>query len=345
MPRPNQKPKTFLQETFLTPVQEGIDRVMRRLFGVTKSWRKMQDIARNNYELGVQHLELGNIPDAILRLNLVVRWLEPGHADAWYRLGCAYLAADKKEQARQALKKALQLKKSWPEASYMLAIANGKEAAEKALPRQIPPALALAHFDSVAADFTRQQLDDYQYRGHVLLTDAVRAAAVSGRLDHVVLELGVGTGLVGPLIRDISAHITGVDFSAAMLAEALKVQDAQGKKIYDALIRRELADYLAEAPPHAFDMVLAAGVLSYLGDLAPLFPQAARVLKPGGLFAFTADRLEDGDFRFDPELGRFRYSAAYLKDLAMRHGMPPRHFEEAAIYNDFAGFVAVFQKT
>lgn len=81
--------------------------------------RNLDNIAKNNYVLGKQHYELGNFSDAIMRFKIVT-WLEPKHADAWYRLASSYMAMDKKPKAKEALTKAIQLKPNWQEAQDML---------------------------------------------------------------------------------------------------------------------------------------------------------------------------------------------------------------------------------
>jgi predicted TPR repeat methyltransferase len=224
----------------------------------------------------------------------------------------------------------------------MLAVATGKSAPEQSLPRHIPVSLAKAHFDSVAPDFKNDQLETLGYQGHVLLADAVRQSIVPGRLDHIILELGVGTGLCGPRLRDVAAQLVGVDLSAAMLAEAMKTQDLQGRKVYDALINRELHDFLAESASASYDIVLACGVVSYIGDLQELYRQVARVLKPGGLFAFTADAMAGQSFRFDPDAGRFRFSPSYLRELAAANAMKEVMCKEAAVYPDYKAWLCVF---
>src|SRR5690606_37368757 len=126
---------------------------------------------------------------------------------------------------------------------------------------------------------------------------------------------------LGPLLRDVSAHITGVDISQAMLAEAIKLTDAQGTKIYNALIHRDLQAYLDDTQPESFDIAAAAGVTSYIGDLSAMMSGVAKVLKSGGLFGFTADTLQGGgDYALDADAGRFRYSEDYLKQQAAAAG-------------------------
>ncbi|MDE3015454.1 MAG: methyltransferase domain-containing protein [Pseudomonadota bacterium] len=336
--KPNAK-KTSLEQW----AQDMGDGVMRWLIGLTRHWSKRRDILRNNYRLGHHYLKLGKTSDAVLRFKIVT-WMDPMRPDGWYFLGCSTLAHGDRVAAVSAFTQALRIKPDYEEAAYMLAIASGKDMPAEALPKKMPVSLAQGHFEEIAPGFTREQIEVYQYRGHTLLAEAVRAALVPGRIDHVVLEPGVGSGLCGALLRDVSAHLTGVDFSAAMLTEAVKLQDAQGKKTYDALINREIHEFLPDMADDAFDVVLAAGLISYVGEADALVAQVARVLKPGGLFAFTADAMDGQGFQLDTAAGRFCFSRSYLEGLAANNRLTVLRFEEAEIYPEYKAWLCVFRK-
>lgn len=334
-----QKPKTK------SPLEEWAqnlgDGVMRWLIGLTRNWSRRPEIFQNNYNLGREYLKSGKASDAVLRFK-ITSWMEPSRADIWYLLGRSYLADGEPAAAVASLKKALALKPGYEEAGYMLAMAGGVP--EGQLPGTMPVELAKEFFEDAAADYSREQVEGYQYRGHELLAGAVKEVLVPERKDYVVLELGVGSGLMGPLVREFSAQLIGVDFSPAMLAEAEKRQDADGRKTYDTLINREIHEFLPGVADHAFDVVLAAGTLSYIGESAGIFAQVARVLKPGGVFAFTADEMEGRGFRLDTSAGLFRFSKAYLEGLAARNGFAALKFEEAETYPGYKAWLCIFAR-
>ena len=69
-----------------------------------------------------------------------------------------------------------------------------------------------------------------------------------------------------------------------------------------------------------FDVVLAADVFIYVGDLALVFRDAARVLKAGGIFAFSVERADPArDFVLMPN-GRYAQSEDYVRRLAGASG-------------------------
>jgi Tfp pilus assembly protein PilF len=121
---PSQKPNVKN-----TPPASGsvgwFDKASLWLFGTSIDFGKFRDISKNNYALGLAHLENGNLRDAVLRFKMVT-WLEPRHVEAWYQLGCAQLIEGKKQAAVQALRKALAIAPGHEQAKQMLAAALGE---------------------------------------------------------------------------------------------------------------------------------------------------------------------------------------------------------------------------
>jgi predicted TPR repeat methyltransferase len=254
------------------------------------------------------------------------------------------MAMGNKKQAADYFLKALKLRPDFEEAKYLLCVVGSRKLTKEQLPKSMPESLAVEYFDAMAPDYNNQQLQVLKYEGHIELDNSLRACTVPGRMDHILLELGVGTGLCGPGIRDIAAHLTGVDFSGAMLDQAVGVLDRNNKKIYDALIKRDALDFLKDAPDEGYDVVMSAGMFSYIGDISEFFEQIARVLKSKGLFAFTADVLEGEGYEFVPKEARFAFSKPYLDELIARNGFQELRLKNLAVYADYPAWVCVLQK-
>jgi predicted TPR repeat methyltransferase len=317
-------------------------RAMQRLFGLTQGWEGHRDIVKNNYDLGCSHLAKGNLRDAVLRLKMVT-WLDPKHADGWYQLGCAYAAQRKVILSKVALKHSLELKPGNEAAIYMLAVAGDKIPPDQ-LPKRMPLSLTQQHFDRVAARFTYDQINIHQYQGHKLLVDAIRARLLPDHTNYDVLELGVGSGLCGPLIREVSSQLNGVDISGPMLAEAKKLQGVNGKPVYDVLSKREAYEFIREVQPESYDVVFAGDLFSYIGDVGNIFTHAARVLKPGGIFAFTADKTDDDGFKLDVKAGRFLFSKKYFETEAADNKLKVMTCEAVPLYPKYEGWLCVLTK-
>ena len=138
-------------------------------------------------------------------------------------------------------------------------------------------------------------------------------ALISGRRFGHVLDLGCGAGLFAEAIRDRADAISGVDLSPAM------IEQARAKRLYRRLAAAELTEFLAAEPAESADLAAAADVFVYIGDLEPVFAQVFRVLRPGGLFAFTTQSGPAEKFALGEDL-RFCHSEAYLHGLAAAHG-------------------------
>ena len=131
------------------------------------------------------------------------------------------------------------------------------------------------------------------------------------------LDLGCGTGLCGPLVRPMTQRLTGVDLSGRMLERARTLG------IYDRLECADIAAFLDHTDDR-HDLVLAADVFIYVGDLARVFAGVRRVMA-SGVFCFSVETPPAGDgaaFRLLPSL-RYTHATDYILQLAAAHGFSP----------------------
>lgn len=114
---------------------------------------------------------------------------------------------------------------------------------------------------------------------------AQHLARTFGGRSATVLDLGCGGGLLSNDLAARGHHVTGLDASAESLEIAAQ-HDRSGT------VRYELGDALALRHADAsFDAVCAMDFLEHVEDPARVIAEAARVLRPGGLFFFhTFDR-------------------------------------------------------
>lgn len=124
--------------------------------------------------------------------------------------------------------------------------------------------------------------DDYLDLVHAEVPDYERLQDEVGRASDGIaatrlLELGTGTGVTAPRVLDRhpGAHLTGIDSSPEMLANA---------DLPDADLRvQDLGDPLPHGP---FDLVFSALAVHHLDGpgKADLFARVAAALAPGGRF-------------------------------------------------------------
>jgi predicted TPR repeat methyltransferase len=212
-----------------------------------------------------------------------------GHAEAATRIGG----------------KRLELWPTSPSANYLLGALVGRPGLDRS-----PAEYVVEHFDAFAEGFDAQLAGVLRYDIPEKIRAALQTVVTPGRL-YDVLDAGCGTGLCGPLLRGLARGLTGVDLSPKMLEVAGR------RGIYDHLVREDLIAFL-EHSPGGFDLLVAADVMIYLGDLAPFFAAASAAVRPGGLIAFSTERLEDGGYRLLSS-GRFAQAPEYVRRLAEPH--------------------------
>jgi predicted TPR repeat methyltransferase len=93
------------------------------------------------------------------------------------------------------------------------------------------------------------------------------------------------------------------------------IDKARQRGIYDQLEARDIPDAL-RGSRGGWDLLVAADVLMYLGDLTPAFEAAAAALRPGGRFAFTVEAGEGDRYQLGKQTHRFAHSKPYVEHLS-----------------------------
>ncbi|MGL4975021.1 MAG: class I SAM-dependent DNA methyltransferase [Bosea sp. (in: a-proteobacteria)] len=186
-------------------------------------------------------------------------------------------------------------------------------------------AYVTALFDEYAPRFDKHLREGLGYRGPEILLKAVsRACDENGRpasFSHMI-DRGCGTGLAAEVFADTSQRISGVDLSPRMVALA------GAKSLYAVLEAGELVAFLEKQPVASADLVLAADVLVYIGDLVPVFIASARTLESGGLLAVTVQASADADVVIGTDK-RFAHSEGYLRRITTAAGLELLQLEPA----------------
>ena len=270
--------------------------------------------------------------------------LNPNVAVAVLALGEALLAADALPTAIAELQRALRLDPDLISARELTALAWLKAGeADKALEQlqalDEPPAGMIAAceamkkasrsdpgyvrhlFDQFSADYDERMIGHLGYAAPQILFD-LASMVMPGRDGLSILDLGCGTGLAGAAFKPLAARLDGVDLSPAM------IKKARARNIYDHLDVTDLETALNAGGP-AYDLILAADTLVYLGDLKAVFAAAHARLGAEGYFLFTVEKAAGEGFELGPKR-RWRHSEGYLRGLAEQVGFAVAGFVAAA---------------
>ena len=261
----------------------------------------------------------------------------PRWAGAWFALGEAREELGDLDSAAQAFRMSLAADPADAQgAAARLALIGRGEA-----PGALPEAYVARLFDDYAPRFEAHLVTNLGYRGPALIIDALDAIAPARRFPSAV-DLGSGAGLMGEALRERVDHLTGVDLSAAMIAKARE------RGIYDRLAVGDAAAALRSQPSGAFDLIVAADMLVYVGDLKPLFAATSAALTVDGLFAFSVETHDGDGFRLEATM-RFAHSRAYIEGIAGEAALRPLLIRSASARReagaDAPGLICVFQRT
>jgi len=209
----------------------------------------------------------------------------------------------------------------------------------------MPQAYVQTLFDQYAPRFESSLVDELGYRGPKLLFHAVlsvRAAARKPALFKRAIDLGCGTGLAASAFARSVDHFIGVDLSPRM------IERSRATGLYAELDVADMLQGLRARPDACADLILAADAMVYVAELAPVFAEAARVLAPGGLLAFTAE-THDGEGVVIGQGLRYAHGATYVRAAVESAGLELPLLEDRSARNEdntpVPGLVAVAAKT
>ena len=260
--------------------------------------------------------DAGAVADAALAFARAAD-LDPELASARFCLAEALRGLGQNAEAAEQYRACLALD---PDDEHGAALGLALTGAEAA-PERAPSAYVRQLFDDAAQDFDRALVDGLDYRAPQLLGLAL-ADALGERRDLDVADLGCGTGLAGPVLRPWARRLDGIDLSPAMLELAAK------RGLYDSLTEGDILAFAQDG--RSYDLVVAADVLVYLGDLAAVMRAVAAGLTPRGLFAFTVERADPSiEWRLG-EKSRYAHGEPYIRRSAEAVGLRVRACDPAS---------------
>ncbi len=239
--------------------------------------------------------------------------LDPTHAQALRLLAMAHCVIGEYDKAVSICERWVREQPADPLAIHTLAACSGRDVPERA-----SDAYVEAVFDSFAASFDAK-LTLLMYRAPRLVATMLAESGIEEGRTQDILDIGCGTGLCGPLLRDYAARLVGVDLSAKMLDQARE------RGVYDELVKGELTAYLRSCH-QAYDVIVSADTLVYFGELDAVVEAAAQALRPDGQFVFTVEEWVGAEAGAEYSLrphGRYTHSRAYVERLLTRAGLRP----------------------
>jgi len=281
----------------------------------------------------------GDLPAAADFLMQAIE-LAPNFTSAWFTLGDIHEEVGERDAAIAAFRKA---QASDPDDRHGAGLRLMRLGAEPLA--GMSQAYVQTLFDQYAPRFESSLVGDLGYRGPKLLFRAVlsvRSAARKPAFFKRAIDLGCGTGLAAAAFAKRVDHFIGVDLSPRM------IERARARGLYAELEVADMLQGLRGRDDACADLILAADAMVYVADLAPVLAEAARVLAPGGLLAFTAE-THDGEGVVLGQGLRYAHAAAYVRASVEGAGLGLSLLEDRSARNEdnapVPGLVAVATKT
>ncbi len=276
------------------------------------------DFVDAHYNLGNAYKDLKRFEESEASYRKALA-INPNYVSALNSLGGLLMECGRPNEAMDCFQQVIRLDPDNAAASHLIASMTGSDS------ERAPSQYVAELFDGFASNFEVSLLENLKYETPkklvALITDFAKPAAEKWD----ILDLGCGTGLVGPAIAPYARQLVGVDLSAGMLAKA------QEKKLYQRLERSELLDMMKGELASSYDVIIAADVFVYIGKLDAIMQEIKRLLRPGGMLAFSVEALdalsnEEGteDSGRDYQLnhtGRYSHSSSYINKIANTIGL------------------------
>lgn len=257
------------------------------------------------YNLGNCHRELKEYKEAVKSYRLVLN-LKPNHLPAIRNLAYLFHILDDTENALAYYNRVLNLDPENPQAIHMISALTGAHI------DSTPSEYIKDIFNSYSETFDKALLGDLKYAVPGKLRSRFDTLDYPVKLFSKCIDLGCGTGLAGSEFGGLCKHLTGIDLSERMIEKAM------GKGAYDVVQVAEITKFL-KGKRGEYDLAVAADVLTYLGDLDPIFAALTGATKKQALFCCSTENSDQPHFHLCTT-GRFAHSQDYVLKTAARYG-------------------------
>lgn len=278
--------------------------------------------------------KLGQLSEAEEKLQRALK-IDAGFAEAWFHLGRIKGGGGDKQAAGECFEKALAIDPNNPQIQFMCrtySVGNLPPLIGNQTDR-VPDLIVRDLFDQYASTFDDNLVSALQYKTPEKIYASLCAWLTDVTTLDAILDLGCGTGLMGLHVAKHTNNLVGVDLSGKML------QKAHGRG-YTALHESSIENYLEKIQDANFDLIIAADVFVYVGDLQSIFYNAARALVNGGKFVFSTELLnaltniEPAKQYLLRNTGRYAHRTDYIQDNAKSVGLNVESVDEVVLRTD-----------
>lgn len=259
------------------------------------------------YNSGVAEMALGHLANARSHFEKVLTQNEH-HFAALTNLAAIHSRLGEKSHAISLLQRAISINPNDASSQFMLNALTGKADTTQACPEYVSNL-----FDRYAMYYDNHLQNVLKYTIPQQMMQLLHQLIGLNKVQENVLDIGCGTGLMGAFLKELSKNLIGIDLSPKM------IELARGKGIYSQLIQTDAISYLNHATA-SFQLIVAADVLPYFGELETLFTSIGRQLSTDGMFIFTTEISKDKPWKLQ-NTARFSHHETYIQQLCENNGL------------------------
>lgn len=242
-----------------------------------KNIYKRENIIKANLDLGLYHLKLGNIKDAIFRFYIVSRFFDKKNTYSRYMLAWSYF-----------LKK--DIKKAIVEANHVpqedvdgLGLYLSQYKSCNVIPKTI-----VDQYKNLTAQYIYGRYFNKELSLSKILVDELLTYLKTIPKDFKILDLGCKSGLIGAEIDSVLNKkyiIHGVEENDVLANHARLISSPDSTRIYDEIYQTNIQEYLNNNNSQ-YDVVIAFDSLSDRKNFQDILTKVKGLLKNNGCFIF-----------------------------------------------------------
>ncbi len=255
------------------------------------------------YNLGVSYHFMGQHKEAMTYFDSVLR-LNPNHIDTHLNLAAIALQSTDRKKAIQHYQKVQSLEPDREDVNYLLAALLGKN-----YNTHPPQAYVKNLFDQYAHYYDKHLKSMLRYQ----VPDEIQLM-LSEHIQHKVdktIDLGCGSGILGPIIRPITKNLSGIDLSGNML------EQANQKHVYDTLVHDCCIQYTRTLK--GINLFVAGDLLPYLSDPSELFESIANAAANNALFMFSFENGSEESYTLTQH-ARYQHQPSWIVQRLETYG-------------------------
>lgn len=226
---------------------------------------------------------------------------QPDNVDTLLNIAGIYLKLNSPGEAIHYYRQAEKLSPNDPEIHHILAALT-----QSTSPAKAPNSYAKHLFDQYAPHYEKHLTEYLRYQAPEKLRTTFDLENAEDRTSLTIIDLGCGTGLMGAAFQDLANRLIGIDISKPML------EQAQAKGIYQQLLEGDIIETLPST--EKADLIIAAELFNYFGDLKNLINMIANQLKTKGQLLFTIETGHQYPYHLNQSI-RYNHHPDYIKEL------------------------------